>query len=276
VNSSRALTGATDRRASGAALADGHPQLRWPAEAVREALAPLVPGLTVEVLPQVDSTNTELMRRARAGRIDPVLLVGERQTAGRGRLGRGWDSEPGKSLTFSLGLPLAPADWSGLSLAVGVTLAESLDPRIRLKWPNDLWFDDRKLAGILIETGATGSGDRYAVIGVGINLAQRPSTGLATAPAWLGELLPGCASGTVLLRVAPPLVAAVLRFEREGFGAFKGRFEARDALKGRAIVLSDGTSGEGQGITDQGALQVRTERGIAIVSSSEVSVRPRD
>ncbi len=90
-----------------------------------------MPGLTVEVLPEIDSTNTELMRRARAGRIDPVLLVGERQTAGRGRLGRGWDSEPGKSLTFSLGLPLAPADWSGLSLAVGVTLAECLDPRIR-------------------------------------------------------------------------------------------------------------------------------------------------
>ncbi len=76
--------------------------------------------------------------------------------------------------------------------------------------------------------------------------------------------------------MAPPLVAAVLRFEREGFGAFKGRFDARDALNGRAIVLSDGTAGVGRGITDQGALRVQTERGVTTVSSSEVSVRPRD
>ena len=68
------------------------------------------------------------MRRARAGRTEPVLLVAEQQTAGRGRLGRGWHSGAGDSLTFSLGLPLAPADWSGLSLAVGVSLAESLHP----------------------------------------------------------------------------------------------------------------------------------------------------
>ena len=102
--------------------------LRWPAEAIWEAVVPQLPGFTVEVLPTVDSTNTELMRRARAGQSDPVLLVAEQQTAGRGRLGRAWRSQPGDSLMFSLGLPLAPADWSGLSLAVGVSVAESLQP----------------------------------------------------------------------------------------------------------------------------------------------------
>ena len=64
----------------------------WPAEAIWEAVAPLLPGFSVEVLPEIDSTNTELMRRARAGQVDPVLLVAERQTAGRGRLGRDWHS----------------------------------------------------------------------------------------------------------------------------------------------------------------------------------------
>ena len=63
--------------------------IRWPAEAVWEAVAPLLPGFTVEVLPSIDSTNTELMRRARAGQTEPTLLVAEQQTAGRGRLGRG-------------------------------------------------------------------------------------------------------------------------------------------------------------------------------------------
>jgi BirA family biotin operon repressor/biotin-[acetyl-CoA-carboxylase] ligase len=62
----------------------------WPAEAIWEAVSPLLPGFTVEILPEIDSTNTELMRRARAGKQDPVLLVAERQTAGRGRLGREW------------------------------------------------------------------------------------------------------------------------------------------------------------------------------------------
>ncbi|MEO7549170.1 MAG: biotin--[acetyl-CoA-carboxylase] ligase, partial [Ramlibacter sp.] len=178
--------------------------MSWPAEAIRAAVAPSLPGFTVEVLPQVDSTNTELMRRARAGQTDPVLLVAERQTAGRGRLGRDWHSGAGDALTFSLALPLAPADWSGLSLAVGVSLAESLHPDIRLKWPNDLWLADRKLGGILIETasfGQAGQARRYAVVGVGINLVAREVAGLSTPPAWLQELLPGCDAGQALLRV---------------------------------------------------------------------------
>ena len=69
--------------------------IRWPAEAVWEAVAPLLPGFTVEVLPSIDSTNTELMRRARAGQTEPTLLVAEQQTAGRGRLGRVWQSDVG-------------------------------------------------------------------------------------------------------------------------------------------------------------------------------------
>jgi BirA family biotin operon repressor/biotin-[acetyl-CoA-carboxylase] ligase len=140
------------------------------------------------VLPEIDSSNTELMRRARAGRTEPVLLVAERQSAGRGRLGRAWQSAAGDSLTFSLGLPLAPADWAGLSLAVGVSVAESLHPRIRLKWPNDLWVDDRKLAGILIETASAGgsAAARYAVVGIGINIV----VGFGLAPAGLGEREP--------------------------------------------------------------------------------------
>ncbi|MEO8654213.1 MAG: biotin--[acetyl-CoA-carboxylase] ligase [Ramlibacter sp.] len=249
-------------------------QSGWAAEAIWEAVSPLLPAFTVEILPEIDSSNSELMRRARAGYLAPVLLVAERQSGGRGRLGRGWTSAPGDSLTFSLGLPLAPLDWSGLSLAVGVSLAESLHPRIRLKWPNDLWLDDRKLAGILIETATTGPGVRYAVVGVGINLAEPPAAALATAPAGLRELQPDCAAGAVLQRVAAPLVQAIQAFENQGFAAFKTGFDARDALRDRAIVLSDGTTGVGRGITEQGALRVQTGGGITLVSSSEVSVRP--
>jgi len=244
--------------------------------AISEAVSPLLPGFTVEVLPQVDSTNTELMRRARAGQLEPVLLVAEQQTAGRGRLGRSWVSQAGDSLTFSLGMQLAPKDWSGLSLAVGVSLAESLDARVRLKWPNDLLLDDRKLAGILIETAtfADGRDERYAVVGVGINIAPRDAAGLSTPPAWLHEFLPGLTAGEVLGRIATPLVQAVQAFETLGFTPFQARFNARDALRDRAVTLSDGTVGSAHGTTERGALLVHTAAGMIAVASSEVSVRP--
>ena len=252
--------------------------MTWPAEAVRLAVEPVLPGFTVEILPSVDSTNSELMRRARAGRTEPVLLVAEAQTAGRGRLGRAWASDPGASLTFSLGLPLAPADWSGLSLAVGVALAEALHPEVRIKWPNDLWLRDRKLAGILIET-ASSTADllaqrRYAVIGVGINLRRRGAEGFSTAPAALDELEPGAQAGQVLPRIARPLVDAVKAFEGFGYAPFRARFDVRDVLRDRQVQLSDGTQGTAHGTSEAGGLLVHTAAGMLTVTSSEVSVRP--
>jgi len=250
--------------------------MNWPAEALWEAVAPLLPGFTVEILPELDSSNSELMRRARAGALEPVLLVVERQTAGRGRLGRAWQSAPGDSLTFSLGLPLAPADWSGLSLAVGASVAESLHPAVRLKWPNDLWVDDRKLAGILIETASFGDGGprRQAVIGIGINIAPRPGDGLSTAPACVRDLLPDADAAWVLQRIVPALVRDVLGFEQAGFAPFHARFDARDALRDRPVTLSDGTQGTAHGVGEDGSLLVHTAAGLHAVGSSEVSVRP--
>jgi BirA family biotin operon repressor/biotin-[acetyl-CoA-carboxylase] ligase len=254
--------------------AAGPAPLRWPAEAIWEAVAPRLPGFTVEILPEIDSTNSELMRRLRAGRTEPTLLVAESQTAGRGRMGRSWSGQVGDALMFSLALPLAPRDWSGLSLAVGVSVAESLHPDVGLKWPNDLWWQSRKLAGILIETAAAGP-QRHAVIGVGINLvAPRETAGLRTPPAGLRELLPGADAPATLARVVAPLVEAVLAFETGGFAPFRGRFESRDVLRGQALQLSDGTSGIGCGVSDDGALQVQTGAALTRVTSSEVSVRP--
>jgi BirA family biotin operon repressor/biotin-[acetyl-CoA-carboxylase] ligase len=152
--------------------------LRWDTDALWQSLRDDLPGLCVEVLARTDSTNSQLLERARAagGRRDqpvtqpgelaqggpdepasphgrrsidvqPCLLIAEQQTQGRGRQGRTWLSGPaGASLCFSLSLPLSPPDWGGLSLAVGATLADALDgaspPRIGLKWPNDLWLLD--------------------------------------------------------------------------------------------------------------------------------------
>ena len=245
----------------------------WPAETIWQVVEPLLPAFSVEILPEIDSTNTELMRRIRAGRAEPTLLVAERQTAGRGRLGRQWQADAGASLTFSLTLPLAPQDWSGLSLAVGVSVADSLHSAIKIKWPNDLWLDDRKLAGILIETASI-EGQRHAVIGVGINITPRTGDGMSTPPASLQELLPEIGAAEALERIAAPLVKALLAFERSGFEAFRAAFARRDLLKGRPLVTSDGTNGMGQGVDETGALLLATRTEVRRINSAEVSVRP--
>lgn len=247
----------------------------WPAEAIWQAVAPGLAGFTVEILPSIDSTNTELMRRARAGLVDPVLLVAQLQTAGRGRLGRQWLGAAGsaQALTFSLGLPLRVADWSGLSLAVGLSLVHSLHPALRLKWPNDLYLDGRKLGGILIETLSVAN-LRYVVIGVGLNIGPRDAAGLSTPAAWLRELAPEVDSAQALLRVVPPLVSAILAFAQHGFAPLRSAYLQRDALAGAEVQLSDGTCGRAAGVDERGALLVQTCAGLRRVDSAEVSVRP--
>ncbi len=260
----------------------------WPAEAIwQQVMALGLPSLasfSVEILPQVDSTNTELMRRARAGRSEATLLIAEQQTAGRGRMGRVWQSGAEDSLTFSLGLRLSPASWEGLSLAVGASVVQSLDPDaghgVQLKWPNDLWWKGRKLAGILIETApavnAASAQERFAVIGIGINIRPRPfSADLSTPAACLQDMDPISSQQSALERLFAPLLSDVLTFERVGFAAFGNRFAARDALAGQEVVLSDGRHGVAQGVDANGALMVHTSQGVQRVASQEVSVRPQ-
>ncbi len=258
------------------------PALQWPAESIWSEIEPLWPGFSVEVLPSIASTNSELMERARNGQMYPVLLVAERQTAGRGRQGRQWVSEsaPGAGLTFSLGLPMPDCDLSGLSLVVGYSLANSLDPQyqheLRLKWPNDLWLHQRKLGGVLVEVCMLG-GARYVVVGVGINIEMPtalPERAAAMPPACLQELDPAATAPSALQRVARPLAQALQQFAARGFAPWQSRFASRDALAGRQVWLSDGSQGTALGITARGGLRVATEQGEREILSDEISVRP--
>ncbi|MGQ9725265.1 MAG: biotin--[acetyl-CoA-carboxylase] ligase [Tepidimonas sp.] len=256
------------------------------AEVLRQTTGPWWPDLSIEVVPEIDSTNAELMRRARAGRLEPVVLTALCQSAGRGRLGRPWVTLPGASLALSIGLPLAPGDWSGLSLAVGLAVAEALGPAVRLKWPNDLWWDDRKLGGILIETASAvpgPAGGRYCVIGIGVNLATPtlPPEALpnAVAPTGLDALAvaqgqPARDIGQWLVTLAAAVLRAARAFEREGFAPLVRRYDTRDALRGRSVRLSDGSEGIAEGVDPDGALRLRTTAGVRRVPHGEVSVRP--
>ncbi len=292
--------------------------LHWGAEALWQELGSALPGLSIEVLANADSTNTRLLERARIssgrragtvttpGELDamassadlptphgrrqddtrPCLLVAEHQHGGRGRSGRAWFSAAGASLTFSLGMVLRPHSWSGLSLAVGVALADTLDPpgdaapRIGLKWPNDLWLMDderrgRKLGGVLIETVAVGE-QRMTVVGVGLNVLPMPvGSELSSGFACLRELHGDLDAPMALKLVALPLVHALQRFEADGFAAFAAAYRRRDMLLGQAVSTTFPGVAEGlaEGVDDQGALRVRAGTVHALVSG-EVSVRP--
>jgi BirA family biotin operon repressor/biotin-[acetyl-CoA-carboxylase] ligase len=317
------------------AAVDASARMSWGTQDLWEALRAELPDLSIEVMAQLESTNTVLVERARkrvgaaaasggadiqvrrsvesrafGRRSDPsggrrefdeqaCLLVAEHQSAGRGRNGNAWQSARGASLTFSLMLPYAPADWSGLSLAVGLALAEALDPlapgaqpRIGLKWPNDLWLLDtpqagagcrgRKLGGILIETVASAQ-SRMVVVGVGLNVAALPEAELRQLPqpvAALQELHGGLTPPQVLARVALPLVRALRAFETQGWASFAGDFARRDVLTGQVVTtLPSAVAGEGavegvaQGVASDGGLRVLTRQGEVVVRSGEISVR---
>lgn len=277
----------------------------WDVETLWQQLVPVWPGISVEVLPEAASTNTTLLQRTADPA--PCLLVAEHQTQGRGRMGRAWHSAPGASLTFSLAVPLAPQRWEGLSLAGGLALAQALEPllathttaappRLMLKWPNDLWLrhdgppggnplPGSKLGGVLVETAARG-GQRWVVVGVGLNVQPRAADGTveaaaAAAPALshgyacLQELHAAWTAQKALACVALPLAQALRRFEAEGFAPLAPAFAARDLLRGRAITTS-GTpplQGLAAGVDSSGALLVQAEGTLHHVHSGEVSVR---
>lgn len=303
-------------------FAAGH--LQWGAESLWQELEPVLPGLSVEVVARIDSTNSQLVERARvagtrrdrpggpsgwggfdapssrpapltvrepspygrrADDTQPCLLVAEHQTRGRGRHGRTWQSQAGASLTFSFALALQPADWSGLSLAIGAALAEAIDPagaHVGVKWPNDLWLREgpgrgRKLGGVLVETVPVGA-RRMAVVGVGLNVLPQSLRELASGYACLQELWPAIDAPGALRLVARPLVQAMLQFDREGFAAFADRFAARDLLRGQRVQTTAAEAPEGiaDGVDPDGSLRVRVADRVLALASVDVSARPAD
>lgn len=237
------------------------------------------PGLDIEVVDSCASTNALLLARAQQGAASRLAIVAREQTAGRGRQGRAWVSAPGDSLTFSLlwrfaaGTPL-----SGLSLAIGVAVAEALEAfapgaPLLLKWPNDVLRDGGKLAGILIEL----SGRNAAVIGVGINLrlpAALPDDVRATAAA----LPDGTGDVAALAAVLTAMAAVCRRFDGVGFAPWQAAFAARDAMRDRPVQLlappAPPRVGTARGVDADGALRLETDGAIHAVVAGELSLRP--
>ena len=249
---------------------------------------PTAQQIDVRVVDETGSTNADLLA-ALPTLGAPTLLVARSQTAGRGRAGRNWLSAPGKSLTFSLAwkFSLPVHALVGLPLAVGVSIAESLamfNVQVKLKWPNDVLHEGRKLAGILIESAAAGSvphDTSWAVIGIGINMALSDSMSaeigraVANIP-WLTEL----DQDMLMATLASGLAETLVQFEHEGLAAFTQRWNALHAYAGQVVMILDNgklqQEGVAVGVDDIGRFVLDTPVGRKAIMAGDVSLRPKE
>lgn len=241
----------------------------------------------INLFPVLDSTNAWLM--AQAGQDAPHLCLAEFQSAGRGRRGRHWHSPFGANLCLSLAWRFRemPAQFSGLGLVVGVAVAEALDALgvrdLALKWPNDLHWRGRKLAGILIEHRGEGGGPARVVIGLGLNLAMTRSQAEDIDQPWvaLDEALNE--SGTVMpsrnvlcARIVAALVAAMDEFVVQGFSQFGRRWMQFDQMCGKPVSLEYGgkvIQGLARGIDADGAFLLEVRGQTQRFLSGDLSLR---
>ena len=214
---------------------------------------------------RTDSTNERAKRLAAAGAPHGTLVTADEQSAGRGRQGRSWVAPPGRALLMSVVLhvdertPLAP-------LAAAVALCHAFPVADAIKWPNDVWVDGRKVAGILIEGRPQ---DGWAVLGIGLNVATErgefpddlrdTATSLRAAGA-------GVETPRDALRALVPVLDAWLEAPAD---AVLNEWRARDALRGQSVAWNGG-EGIAAGVDDEGSLLVETDDGVQALRSGEV------
>lgn len=255
--------------------------------AVERGLGALAARFTLDVRDEADSTNTALLARAAAAAPSGAVLAVEWQPGGRGRLGRTWHAGVGEALTFSLLWRFArgAGALSGLSLAVGSALARALEQEgaagIGLKWPNDILWQGRKLAGILIELSGDALGPTAAVIGVGVNVRLSEATrGRIGQPAADLEAACGAAPdrNRLLARMLAEMAATLDAFARDGFAPLRAEWERRHAHQGRRVALTfpDGScqAGRAGGVAEDGSFLLETRAGTKRYHSGEISLRP--
>jgi BirA family biotin operon repressor/biotin-[acetyl-CoA-carboxylase] ligase len=242
---------------------------------VQAHLQPRGRRLDILCLPEIDSTNDEAERQLAAGRSAPFVVLARRQTLGRGRFGRVWHSEDNGNLyaSFVFRPHLEPGRMQTFTLWMGANLCElvanfcQIEPGI--KWPNDLYFEGRKLGGMLTEARVDADQIRDLVFGLGLNVNSSP----ATLPAELARRVTALAHSAGhpldLNRLTAAIIGRVLSAydlfvedgHRDTFADLWNRF---DLLRGRPVTLVQGARrivGVAGGIDDEGSLLIRGENG---------------
>lgn len=245
-----------------------------------DASAPL------EIFDEIDSTIVEARRRAEAGALAPVWLLARTQSAGRGRRGRAWASFRGNLMTTYLGLAHAPpAQIALLGFAAGIAIAETLDElvgpgRATLKWPNDLFLDGAKAAGIMLDSGAAPGGGQWFALAFGLNIVGAP-TGIDQQTACLRDLLPpdtpAPAPEALLARIRPRLESHAAALDRSGFEPLRRAWLARAHGLHRPARVQVGTEtidGRIAGLSPRGELELETDTGLRLIAAGDILLAP--
>lgn len=236
-------------------------------------------GFRLEIHDLLPSTQSLLAEKAGQGEPAGLAILARRQSAGRGRAGRLWLSDPGNLHISILLRPDAPArDIAGYALLAAVALHDAARHHapgraLRLKWPNDLMEEGAKLAGILSEAALDDRGRiAHLIFGIGVNLAHAPPVE-GRAVACLGPIPPEAFAATLLERLDHWLV----RLRAEGFAAIRTAWLERGPERGSRMTLRQGdkpVTGSYEGLAEDGGLLLATADGPLVFHAGEVMERP--
>jgi BirA family biotin operon repressor/biotin-[acetyl-CoA-carboxylase] ligase len=256
-------------------------------DAIREGLSPDVNALVsgIEVHLDLTSTNAYLLSRATHGLPSGWVCFAEHQSAGRGRRGRPWVSPFGGNVYLSVlwRFSSSTAVVNGLSPALGLAVAEALHeaavPGVGVKWPNDVVWQGRKVAGVLLEMAGESAGPCFVVAGVGINVAMPRSAADTIDQPWadiIGITSAPVARNHLASVVLERVVATMRDFERDGFSRMAARWRARDAFAGKRAALqlpTESIEGTVEGVDDHGALLFERAGSTLAFTTGELSLR---
>ncbi|TLM76530.1 MAG: biotin--[acetyl-CoA-carboxylase] ligase [Actinobacteria bacterium] len=226
------------------------------------------------------STNDDAKELARGGAGEGAVVVAAEQTGGRGRFDRAWHSPAGGAYVSAVVVPpVSPSEVGPLPLVAAVGVAQGLSVLgvdATLKWPNDLYVGDRKLAGILVELSADSDRVLWVVVGFGLNV-NRPVDAPDNA-VYVSDLRPGLSASHVAAAALDGLATAYRAWLAAGFAPLADAYRARAYLHGRDVVVRDAagavrTAGVAEGIDDLGRLLVRCGSDVVPVVAGEVTLR---
>jgi BirA family biotin operon repressor/biotin-[acetyl-CoA-carboxylase] ligase len=241
-------------------------------------------GISLQVYDELDSTNAEVFRQKASLRGGNTLVcLADCQTAGRGRRGRQWQSPPGENLYLSLGLTFTGgfAMLDGLSLVLGLAVAEAVEAQglsgVRLKWPNDVFVGNSKLAGILVELqGELEEGMIQVVAGIGINVHMSRAEGVDQPWTSLARAMPDhdWQRNHIAAEVISSVMNAYAQFADSGFEYFRARWQARDIFAGQPLTTNSGNLlGTGRGVDEQGNYLIEVNGVLEQIRAGEISLR---
>ena len=241
----------------------------------------------IEILHEVDSTNRHVLARASSAQ-KPIACLAERQTAGRGRRGRQWLSPFGCNIYLSLGWPFprGVVGLEGVSLAVALAVVRALSDfgieDLGVKWPNDIYWKKKKLAGVLLELTGEAGGGCFVVVGVGINVRMPVASGQLIDQAWtdVSHAKAGysISRNEIAGRLLHHLVRTLQQFDQHGWPSFASEWRQRDLASGHLVnvqCFDELIQGTALGVDGAGALLVETDTGVRRLHAGDVSLRLR-